>query len=115
MAEIVSSYPRIETRSSVTPDKEKLIIQKFNIRIITKFKNRAFGILGFGYYSTKNLIFRHLPVDEYVILYEKRDKNLMGYEMEIKLVLTNVDNDEIVQMAGKNVLFTREMYTEKTL
>ena len=71
-----SFYRRTETGYLFTPNKELELIQQFNNRTFTQFKDQASAILRVRYSSPKNLIIQHLPVGRNVILDGKRYKDV---------------------------------------
>ena len=88
-----SIYPRIETGYALTRDKNKELVEKFNIQTFS----RGSAILKIKYCNPRDLIVQHLPVKERV---NKIEINRMrkGYIID---TLSSVDIQEIVKIGGK--------------
>ena len=78
-----SYYPRIEAGFLFTRNKETELIQQFEKRTFTQFKDQASATLRVKNYITKNLIYQHLPVKEDVFFIGKDIMMLIGHEMDI--------------------------------
>ena len=78
-----SYYPRTDAGFLFTRNKETELIQQFEKRTFTQFKDQASATLRVKNYITKNLIYQHLPVKEDVFFIGKDIMMLIGHEMDI--------------------------------
>ena len=102
-----SIYPKIETGYAFKREMNDELVKKFNNQTFSQ----ASAILKIRYYNPENLIVQHLPVREKE---KKIEINRMrnGY---ISQVLTSVDIQENVKIAGKVIEIYERCYISRKL